>query len=112
MLYVLRALSSLHSANRAIIVAEQEVVHIKVPLLMNLNKIHKGDANYTLLVALPSFQREVENLRSFFLRQSVRQAELLQVIAKQLAIYLIFHGRFSATERSAPFLLSGGAPPD
>lgn len=108
----MRALSSLHSANRAIIVAEQEVVHIKVPLFMNFDKVGKRDADYTLLIALPSFQREVEKLSSSFLRQSVRQAELLQVIAKQLAIYLIFHGRFSATERSAPFLLSGGAPPD
>lgn len=106
--YILRALSSLHSANRAIIVAEQEVVHIKVPLFMNFDKVGKRDADYTLLIALPSFQREVENLRGFFLRQSVRQAELLQVIAEQLAIYFVFHGRFSATVHGRVFLLSGG----
>lgn len=108
--YILRALSSLHSANCAEIVAEQEVVYIEVPLLMNLNKILEGEADYTPFITLPSFQRKVENLSSFFLRQSVRQAELLQVIAEQLAIYLIVHGRFSATERSA-LLLSGGEPP-
>ena len=71
MFYILRTLSSLHSTTSIVIVAKQEVVYIEVPLLMNLNKIHKWDTNCTLLVALPSFQREVENLSSFFLRQSV-----------------------------------------
>ena len=57
MFYILRALSSLHSANYVIIVTEQEVVYIEVSLFMNFNKVGKRDADYTLLVALPGFQR-------------------------------------------------------
>lgn len=33
------------------------------------------------------------------------------MIAEQLAIYFIFHGRFSATVHGRVFLLSGGEPP-
>ena len=101
MFYILRALSSLHSANYVIIVTEQEVVYIEVPLFMNFNKVGKRDADYTLLAALPGIQRKVEYLCGFFLRQPMRQAKLLQMVAKQLNINsIIFHGRFSATERS------------